>query len=110
MFVFGIPQDDSMQWHLHCGDFRAAPSIINQNLSYFNEDKCREKHLKFSDFLFESVYLDTTYAHPKHSFPPQIQVIAACVEGCSRLLLGNYDPAGQKRLVPLKWLIAVGSY
>jgi len=120
MFVFGVPEDGAIKWHLHCGDFRAAPSILNQRLSYFGDsssekhfqssDSPAEKHLKFSDFLFESVYLDTTYAHPKHSFPPQDQVIAACVDGCSRLLHGNYDPAGKKRLVPLKWLIAVGSY
>lgn len=109
MFVFGVPVDGGIRWQLHCGDFRAAPSILNQKLSYF-PDLPGEKCLKFSDFLFESVYLDTTYANPKHCFPPQDQVIAACVNGCSRLLLGNYDPAGQKRLVPLKWLIAVGSY
>ena len=109
MFVFGVPHEGGIKWHLHCGDFRAAPSIINQKLSYI-EDFSVEKYLNFSDFRFESVYLDTTYAHPKHSFPPQDQVIAACVDGCSRLLHGNYDPAGQKRLVPLKWLIAVGSY
>ena len=110
MFVFGIPQNGSIRWYLHCGDFRAAPSIIDQKLTYSEENDSMEKHLQFSDFLFESVYLDTTYAHPKHSFPPQNRVIAACVDGCRRLLLENYDPAGQKRLVPLKWLIAVGSY
>lgn len=108
MFIFGVPVHGIVKWHLHCGDFRADPSIFNQKLKYFDDDR---EALKFNqDFMFESVYLDTTYAHPKHSFPPQEQVIAACVDGCSRLLGGQYDPAGQKRLVPLKWMIAVGSY
>ena len=106
MFVFGVPEGNFIRWHLHCGDFRASPSILNQKLNYLD----REKAIKFNDFLFDSVYLDTTYANPKHCFPPQEQVIAACVDGCSRLIHGHYDPAGQKRLVPLKWMIAVGSY
>lgn len=107
MFVFGVPSQGFIKWHLHCGDFRADSSIFNQKLKYFHN----EEALKFDqDFMFQSVYLDTTYAHPKHSFPPQEQVIAACVDGFSRLLHGQYDPAGQKRLVPLKWIIAIGSY
>ena len=112
MFVFGIPVGSiGMKWHLHCGDFRANPSILNQKLIYHEgEEYFQGNVLHFTDFLFDSVYLDTTYAHPKHCFPPQDQVIGACVQGCSRLLNGNYDLAGQKRLVPLKWLIAVGSY
>lgn len=101
MFIFGVSDN---KWHLHCGDFRASPSILNQKLLI------DDKRENFNDFLFESVYLDTTYAHPKHTFPPQEQVISACVDGCSRLLRGQYDPSGQKRLVPLKWMIAVGSY
>ncbi len=105
MFIFGVPDSNSIKkWHLHCGDFRAAPSILNQKLSLPGGSE------NFSNFMFESVYLDTTYAHPKHTFPPQEQVIAACVDGCSRLLGGQYDPSDQKRLIPLKWMIAVGSY
>jgi DNA cross-link repair 1A protein len=107
MFVFGVPEGENLiRWHLHCGDFRASSSILNQKLNYLD----REVQLKFTDFLFDSVYLDTTYANPKHCFPPQEQVIAACVNGCSRLMHGQYDPAGQKRLIPLKWMVAVGSY
>lgn len=106
MFVFGVPDALSLKWHLHCGDFRAASSILNQKLLFQDESRSEP----FNNFMFESVYLDTTYAHPKHTFPPQDQVIAACVDGCSRLLEGKYDPSGQKRLVPLKWMIAVGSY
>lgn len=111
MFVFGVPEDDgdvNLKWHLHCGDFRADPKIILNQLIRDEYDS-RTFDLS-SSFLFESVYLDTTYAHPKHRFPSQSQVIAACVEGCSKLLCGSYDPAGQKRLIPLKWMIAVGSY
>lgn len=107
MFIFGVPDSTSlMKWHFHCGDFRAAPTILNQKLLSLDG----ESYEHFNNFMFETVYLDTTYAHPKHIFPPQDQVISACVDGCSRLLKGQYDPSGQKRLVPLKWMIAVGSY
>ena len=115
MFIFGVPDSSStdsksttsaLKWHLHCGDFRADPIILNQKIQLFGCDSSE----KFINLRFESVYLDTTYAHPKHTFPPQEQVIAACVDGCNRLLAGQYDPSGQKRLVPLKWMIAVGSY
>jgi DNA cross-link repair 1A protein len=115
MFIFGVPMlntTSGMKWHLHCGDFRADPLIIcEQTLSYFEGDSMPARRLHFKDFLFESIYLDTTYAHPKHSFPPQNQVISACVEGCRKLLAGAcVNPQGQRLLVPLKWVIAVGSY
>lgn len=129
MFIFGVPSDkinttsSRLQWVLHCGDFRAHRSILNQTLIYLErnnsseisrtsrtETEETEETLHFKDFLFDSVYLDTTYANEKYTFPPQDLVIDACIHGCGRLLSGNYDPARQKRLVPLKWLIVVGSY
>lgn len=51
--------------YLHCGDFRACPAQTAH--------PALEKQV-------DIVYLDTTYLHPQYNFPPQAQVIKACVD------------------------------
>lgn len=57
--------------YLHCGDFRACPNHV--------------LHPAIKDRRIDTVYLDTTFMDPKHCFPPQPLVIAACVELVKRL-------------------------
>ncbi|KAG8966809.1 hypothetical protein FRC03_011332 [Tulasnella sp. 419] len=58
--------------YLHCGDFRASPRIA--------------LHPAIKDKRLDLCYLDTTYLDPKHSFPPQKQVIQACANLASSLV------------------------
>jgi hypothetical protein len=61
----------SGQRYVHCGDMRYHPKMKNNAYlkRFVNPD---------------AVFLDTTYCHPKHTFPPQaesVEAIAALCEG-----------------------------
>ncbi|KAK6341127.1 hypothetical protein TWF696_008216 [Orbilia brochopaga] len=68
------PRGRKMQRILHCGDFRAsARHLRHPLLSVAKKNK------------IDICYLDTTYLNPKYAFPPQRQVIEACMELCISL-------------------------
>ncbi|KAF3906281.1 hypothetical protein ABW20_dc0102891 [Dactylellina cionopaga] len=68
------PRGHRVQRILHCGDFRAsAKHLRHPLLSVAKKNK------------IDICYLDTTYLNPKYSFPPQKQVIEACMELCVSL-------------------------
>ncbi|EWC46937.1 hypothetical protein DRE_03699 [Drechslerella stenobrocha 248] len=68
------PSGRRLQRILHCGDFRAsAKHLRHPLLSVLKKNK------------IDICYLDTTYLNPKYSFPPQKQVIEACMELCVSL-------------------------
>ncbi|KAF9454237.1 DRMBL-domain-containing protein [Macrolepiota fuliginosa MF-IS2] len=78
--------------YLHCGDFRASPRHI--------------VHPAVRGKKIDHVYLDTTYLHPKYTFPPQPLVISACAELSRRLLAG--EPTTTNRTMK-SWLPSVPS-
>ncbi|KAF3911838.1 hypothetical protein AA313_de0208529 [Arthrobotrys entomopaga] len=68
------PRGTRFQRILHCGDFRAsAKHLRHPLLSVAKKNK------------IDMCYLDTTYLNPKYAFPPQRQVIEACMELCISL-------------------------
>ncbi|KAK6501752.1 hypothetical protein TWF481_009579 [Arthrobotrys musiformis] len=68
------PRGARRQRILHCGDFRAsAKHLRHPLLSVVRKNK------------IDICYLDTTYLSPKYAFPPQKQVIEACMELCVSL-------------------------
>ncbi|EPS41364.1 hypothetical protein H072_4748 [Dactylellina haptotyla CBS 200.50] len=68
------PRGTRFQRILHCGDFRAsAKHLRHPLLSVAKKNK------------IDICYLDTTYLNPKYAFPPQRQVIDACMELCVSL-------------------------
>ncbi|KAI0319974.1 DNA repair metallo-beta-lactamase-domain-containing protein [Amylostereum chailletii] len=62
--------------YLHCGDFRASPQHV--------------LHPAVKGKRIDTVYLDTTYLNPKHTFPSQKQVISACAELSKKLVDGQH--------------------
>ncbi|KAG6016951.1 hypothetical protein E4U54_000032 [Claviceps lovelessii] len=68
---------------LHCGDFRACPAHIQHPL--LKPDVKDMTTGKLSQQVIDICYLDTTYLNPKYSFPPQSDVIKACVDLCASL-------------------------
>ncbi|KAK6348409.1 hypothetical protein TWF718_006205 [Orbilia javanica] len=68
------PRGTRLQRILHCGDFRAsAKHLRHPLLSVAQKNR------------IDICYLDTTYLNPKYAFPPQKQVIEACMELCVSL-------------------------
>ncbi|KAK6358477.1 hypothetical protein TWF730_007811 [Orbilia blumenaviensis] len=68
------PRGTRHQRILHCGDFRAsAKHLRHPLLSVAKKNR------------IDICYLDTTYLNPKYAFPPQKQVIEACMELCISL-------------------------
>lgn len=68
------PRGARRQRILHCGDFRAsAKHLRHPLLSVAKKNR------------IDICYLDTTYLNPKYAFPPQTQVIEACMELCVSL-------------------------
>ncbi|KAK6543962.1 hypothetical protein TWF694_000681 [Orbilia ellipsospora] len=68
------PRGTRFQRILHCGDFRAsAKHLRHPLLSVAKKNK------------IDICYLDTTYLNPKYAFPPQREVIEACMELCISL-------------------------
>jgi len=50
---------------IHCGDMRYSPALLaNPHLQRFRNA--------------DAVFLDTTYAHPRHAFPEQVGASLAC--------------------------------
>jgi len=68
----------AVHYHLHTGDMRYHPKMREYPLL---------KHA-VEQRLVEAVYLDTTYAHPKHDFAPQDEVIQS-VATQIEMLVGN---------------------
>mmetsp|Transcript_10289 Transcript_10289/g.13511 ORF Transcript_10289/g.13511 Transcript_10289/m.13511 type:complete len:494 (+) Transcript_10289:148-1629(+) len=60
--------------YLHCGDCRYTPSM--------KDNKCLQQAAN----SLESIYLDTTYAHPKHAFPKQKESIKRVIEKAKAFL------------------------
>lgn len=52
--------------YLHCGDFRACPA--------------HKTHPALQLGILDAIYLDTTYLDPRYCFPPQAQVVQACID------------------------------
>ena len=73
---------------LHCGDFRACPAHIVHPL--LRPDIVDTISGKVKQQRIDVCYLDTTYLNPRYSFPPQTDVIKACVDFCKAL---SGDPA-----------------
>ncbi|KAJ3406742.1 hypothetical protein HDV05_005842 [Chytridiales sp. JEL 0842] len=72
LFLFDIAAHPKPLRHLHTGDFRFHPAI-------------HPYHSALTQLPFKGIdtlYLDTTYISPKYVFPPQDQVIQACVDLC----------------------------
>lgn len=109
LFLFGVAEDagdgKARRWHLHTGDFRAHPQILQQHLTCADGSK-----MHVPDLVFDTIYLDTTYADPQYSFPLQDAVIEGVVRRVTGIVQEGRDPHGQGRLVPVRWLIAVGAY
>ncbi|XP_063235767.1 uncharacterized protein LOC134538400 [Bacillus rossius redtenbacheri] len=63
MFLFQLKDGRNF---LHVGDFRADPKM--------------ESYPCFWNIMIDRLYLDTTYCHPKHTFPPQYDMIAKVVD------------------------------
>ena len=59
MFLFELPNGVKTLRYLHTGDFRA-----------------HSLHLQYLTQPLDSVYLDTTYLSPEHTFPKQEEVVA----------------------------------
>ncbi|KAF3154173.1 hypothetical protein TWF569_000998 [Orbilia oligospora] len=68
------PRGARRQRILHCGDFRASAKHLRHPLL----SVARKNRI-------DICYLDTTYLNPKYAFPPQKQVIEACMELCVSL-------------------------
>ncbi|KAF3938332.1 hypothetical protein ABW19_dt0209728 [Dactylella cylindrospora] len=68
------PRGRRLQRILHCGDFRASAKHLRHPLL----NVARRNRI-------DICYLDTTYLNPKYAFPPQRQVIDACMELCVSL-------------------------
>ncbi|KNC98421.1 uncharacterized protein SPPG_06125 [Spizellomyces punctatus DAOM BR117] len=72
LFLFEFRnQDGQMRRYLHTGDFRAHASQL--------------AHPSLQAGKLDIIYLDTTYCHPSHRFPPQDQVVEAICELCRRV-------------------------
>ena len=99
--------------HLHCGDFRAHVSHLQQ------------EHI-LSHQPFHSCYLDTTYLRPSHTFPSQDEVISKCEALCISIVKDGkevQDVVGGNRVKhmmswlggafsgkPKRTLVVVGTY
>ena len=98
MFLFLIEERRLL---LHTGDFRASPGLIGRLEGLLATTK---------QVRLETILLDTTYADPRYSFPPQERVIAECCRYIEMLV----DPAvagrQQMLLVPIRRLVLVGTY
>ncbi|KAG5930192.1 hypothetical protein E4U42_002746 [Claviceps africana] len=68
---------------LHCGDFRACPAHVKHPLMKPDVQDVATGTL--TQQVIDICYLDTTYLNPKYSFPPQNDVIKACVDLCASL-------------------------
>ncbi|RKF61068.1 DNA cross-link repair 1A protein [Erysiphe neolycopersici] len=68
---------------LHCGDFRACPAHISH--PQLMPDVLDSITKQYKHQKIDVCYLDTTYLNPRYAFPPQEQVIQACVEMCLSL-------------------------
>lgn len=62
MILFRLPSGAN---HLHTGDFRYSPTVPD--------------HLACAHLQIQNLYLDTTYSDPQYAFPPQREVIDACI-------------------------------
>ncbi|CAM9656843.1 unnamed protein product [Ectocarpus sp. 6 AP-2014] len=67
MFVIRDPRPGG-RTTLHTGDFRAAESV------------CRNPVVKSLNGRLDSLYLDTTYCGPRHTFPDQSEVLAQATQ------------------------------
>lgn len=87
LFLFekesGKGKSSKSQRVLHCGDFRACQAHIEHPL--LKPDVLDAVTGKNRQQKLDVCYLDTTYLNPKYAFPPQQQVIQACVDMCMSL-------------------------
>jgi len=72
-----------LQRVLHCGDFRACRAHIEHPL--LKPDVLDAISGQNRQQKLDACYLDTTYLDPKYAFPPQQQVVQACVDMCVSL-------------------------
>ncbi|KAL1855564.1 hypothetical protein Plec18167_004097 [Paecilomyces lecythidis] len=68
---------------LHCGDFRACPAHVQHPM--LRPEAMDVVTGKARQQKIDICYLDTTYLNPKHSFPPQDDVVKACADICVNL-------------------------
>lgn len=94
MLLFHVKASDKLI--LHTGDCRAGPSLLSDpNL-----------HRALVGRRLHTIYLDTTYCAPQHTFPCQTQVIQECTE----LVRTVVEDRKQVRFSPIRRLVCVGSY
>lgn len=70
---------------VHTGDMRFSPSML--------QNKCIQSIHK----RVTALYLDTTYAHPRHTFPPQEEAIAAVISIVRDVLVDDVAAAGRQQ-------------
>lgn len=87
---------------LHCGDFRVARSMLTHPALQQPMDRC---------------YLDTTYCHPRYTFPPQPFVIATACQFMAKCMNGDYAKQLDSQPVlkpsperPFPFMVLIGTY
>lgn len=87
LFLFekqiGRGTNPKVQRVLHCGDFRACPAQLAHPLLMPNVVDSITGSTKQQQI--DVCYLDTTYLNPRYAFPPQDDVVKACVDMCVNL-------------------------
>jgi hypothetical protein len=76
--------------HLHCGDMRFCPSMTEEP--------------RLQSARVDRLFLDTTYAHPRHSFVPQEEAISAIVSAVREKLKEEEEEQGKR------WVFLFGAY
>lgn len=119
IFLFeSVRLHGSIEFFLHCGDFRVISKLINHpSLASFNIE-CSP-----NPSTFDKIYLDTTYLSPLYNFPPQKDVlknISEMLDLLSKNLLDKrlnvFEKTTQSKITDFffkkkkKILIVVGSY
>ncbi|EDQ88949.1 uncharacterized protein MONBRDRAFT_8472, partial [Monosiga brevicollis MX1] len=84
MLLFGVRNQhapEQRMYHLHTGDCRFHPRMLD--------------HPTLQGIHIENLYLDTTYANPKYTFPPQEDTI----EFCARTIAAELEAHRGRTLV-----------
>ncbi len=99
MFIFRTREASTGVTHyaLHTGDFRASAGLIG---------RLKEFQREGGGIAFDAIYLDTTYAHPQHTFASQEAAIASACAAIDRLVLRS----DARAIVPIRRLVVIGAY
>lgn len=72
--VSGRERDDEFTLHLHCGDMRYHPRMLHY-AALLHDTTASHPPRPPRPRKLDTIYLDTTYAHPKHAFAAQEDAI-----------------------------------